>query len=173
VYPNSVGVLGLALADRPGVRIAQADQPIGDHPVARKPLIGLPQQPTGEPDRLLQLTHQPPKPPIVGSAATRPAGVADHRLHLAQGLPGQPGDLAGQPVHLDHRLPTTTAQRMRQLPHPPPRRPAPIPEPGPAGRPTTLDAPHQPTQLAHRLLQQVGVGRVVDVGLHHQPGAPA
>ena len=33
--------------------------------------------------------------------------------------------------------------------------------------PTGLDPPHQPTQLAHGLLQQVGVGRVVDVGLHH------
>jgi hypothetical protein len=51
--------------------------------------------------------------------------------------------------------------------HPPPSRPAAVPEPGPAGGPAALDAPHQPTDLAHGLLQQVGVGWVVDVGLDH------
>jgi hypothetical protein len=58
-------------------------------------------------------------------------------------------------------------QRARQLFHPPASRPATVAEPGPADGTAALDTPHQPTDLAHRPLQQIGVGRVVDVGLHH------
>jgi len=42
-----------------------------------------------------------------------------------------------------------------------------VPKSGPGRCPVGLDAAHQPANLAHGLLQQVGVGRVVDVGLHH------
>jgi hypothetical protein len=54
------------------------------------------------------------------------------------------------------------AQRVGELLHASTRSPATIPEPGPGGRPLGLDPPHQPTQLAHRPLQQVRVGRIVD-----------
>jgi len=54
-------MLGLALADRASIRVGKAHQPISDHPIAAKPLLGLPQQPLGLADRLLQLADQPPK----------------------------------------------------------------------------------------------------------------
>jgi hypothetical protein len=34
-------VPGLALADRAGVRVRKRHQPIGDHPIAGKALVGL------------------------------------------------------------------------------------------------------------------------------------
>jgi hypothetical protein len=52
--------------------------------------------------------------------------------------------------------------------HPPPGGPATVAEPGPAGGTAALDPADQPTQLADRTLQQVGVGRVVDVGLDYR-----
>jgi hypothetical protein len=151
-------VLGLALADRAGVRVGQRHQPIGNHAVTGQPLVGLGQQPPGRGDRLLQLTDQPTQPPVARSTGQRPAGVARHHLHLLQGVPGDLSDLAGQPVHLTHCHPGAPAQRASQLLEPPARRPTPVPEPGPAGDAASLDAAHQPTDLAHRLLQQVGVG---------------
>ena len=98
----------------------------------------------------------------------RLAGVARHHLHFPQGVPGDPGDLAGEPIHLAHRHPGPPPQRPGQLLHPPASRPAAVAESGPADGTAALDAPHQPTQLAHGLLQQIRVGRVVDVGLHHR-----
>ena len=103
-------MLRLALADRPSIRIAKAHQPISDHPIAAKPLLGLPQQPLGLADRLLQLADQPPKPPIAWSTRPGAAGVATHHLDLTQGLAGNPSDLGGEPVHLGHRLSTTASQ---------------------------------------------------------------
>jgi hypothetical protein len=149
---------GLALADRTGVRIRERYQPIRDHPVAGKALVGLGQQPLGRRDRLLQLADQPAQPPITRPAGTCPAGVGRHRLHLPQGVPGDRRDLAGEPVHLAHRYPGAPPQGAGQLLHATPGRPAPVAEPGPAGRPTALDAADQPTELADRVLQQVGVG---------------
>jgi hypothetical protein len=49
----------LALADRAGVRISQRHHPIGNAAVAGKPLLGLPQQPLGERDGLVELASQP------------------------------------------------------------------------------------------------------------------
>jgi hypothetical protein len=59
------------------------------------------------------------------------------------------------------------AQRLGELPHPPPGRPTTVTKRGPGGRTPRLDPPHQPTELPDRVLQQVGVGREVNVGLHH------
>jgi len=53
------------------------------------------------------------------------------------------------------------------LPQAPTGRAATIPKWGLGGCATGLDAAHQPTEFADGLLQQVRVGRVVDVGLHH------
>jgi hypothetical protein len=158
---------GLALADGAGVGVAQAHQPVGDHPVAGQPLVGLGQQPPGRRDRLGQLLDQPTQPPIAGSTPQRPPGIVCHRLHLLQGVPRDLSDLAGEPVDLGHRYLGAPAQGPGQPFHPPPSRPASIAEPGPAGRPTALDPADQPTELADRTLQQIGVGRVVDVGLDH------
>jgi hypothetical protein len=52
--------------------------------------------------------------------------------------------------------------------HLPPGRPTTILEPGPAARATGLGVADQPTELSDRVLQHVGVGRVVDVGLDHR-----
>jgi hypothetical protein len=106
----------LALADRPGVRITQAHQPIRDHPVAGQPLVGLGQQPPGGGDRLLQLTDQPTQPPITRPAGTCPAGGARYHLHVPQGVPRDPGDLGGEPVHLRHCHPGAPPQAAGQLP---------------------------------------------------------
>jgi hypothetical protein len=50
-YQQGVAELGrrsrLALADRPGARVREQHQPVGDHPVAGQPLVGLGQQPLG------------------------------------------------------------------------------------------------------------------------------
>jgi hypothetical protein len=157
-----------ALADGAGIRVRQRHQPIRNHPIPGQPLIGLGQQPLGGRDRLLKLAGQPPEPPIAGSAHKRPPGVARHYLHLLQGVPCDRRDLTGQPVHLGHRHPGAPPQRPSELLHPPPSGTTAVAEPGPAGRPAGLDPADQPTQLAHRVLQQVGVGRIVDVGLDHR-----
>jgi hypothetical protein len=63
--------LGLAPADGAGVQIRKRHQPIWDYPVAGQPLVGPGQQPPGLSDRLLQLTNQPGKPPVIESAGSR------------------------------------------------------------------------------------------------------
>jgi hypothetical protein len=98
---------------------------------------------------------------------TCPAGVTRHHLDLLQGLPGDLSDLGGEPVPLGHRHPGAPPQGAGQLLHPPASGPATVPEPGPAGGTAGLDAADQPTKLADGVLQQVGVGEVVNVGLHH------
>jgi len=52
-------MLGLALADRAGVGVGQRHQPVGNHPVTGKALVGLDQQPLGRGNRLGQLADQP------------------------------------------------------------------------------------------------------------------
>jgi hypothetical protein len=67
---------GLALANRAGVRVRQRHQPVG---ITRSPaglLVSLGQQLPGVGDRLGQLTRQSGKPPVIGSTAKRPAGMA-------------------------------------------------------------------------------------------------
>jgi hypothetical protein len=49
---------GAALADRAGVQVRKRHQPVWDHPVTRKPLVGLGQQPLGRGDRRLDLADQ-------------------------------------------------------------------------------------------------------------------
>jgi hypothetical protein len=108
------------LADRPGVRVVQADQPAGavGHP-AGKAGVGLVQHPAGPFDGGLQLLHDRPQPtgglrPATGEgpagAFNDPAGVSQLRLGQAGDLPGdlehdllglvgarphRPGDLVG------------------------------------------------------------------------------
>jgi hypothetical protein len=77
------------------------------------------------------------------------------------------GDLAGEPIDLTHRHPGTPPQGPGQLPHPPPGRTTTITIGSAAGRATRLNMAHQPTEFADRLLEQIRVGREVDVGLHH------
>jgi hypothetical protein len=98
---------------------------------------------------------------------TRPAGVTDDPLGLTERPSGDAGDLGGEPVDLRLGLPGASPQRPGDLLEPTPSRSATIPEAGAAGRTAGLDPPDEPTQPGHGLLQQVGIGRVVDVGLHH------
>ena len=88
-------------------------------------------------------------------------------MDLAQGPPGELGDLSGQPVDLTHRQPGASPQRLGDLAQAPPGGTATIPEPGPGGRAAGLESPDQPTGGADGALEQVGVGRKVDIGLDH------
>ncbi len=159
-------VLWLALADRPDIRISQRHHAIGDAAVAGKPLVGLPQQPPGERDGLVELAGQPRQPPVAGPTGGGAVGGAADRGDLAQALPGDGGDLGGEPVDLTHGDAGAPPQRVGELAQPASGRAAAVPERGPACSAARLEAPHQPAEGAHRLLEQVGVGRVVDVGLH-------
>ena len=104
-------------------------------------------------DRLLVLADQPTQPANARRAWPLPPAPAS-------GLPGDGRDLAGEPIH----LPIATPVRRRRvragcfI-----RRPA-RPDPGSGTRSgwrtPGLDPADQPTQLAHRAFQQVGVGRV-------------
>ena len=132
-------------------------------PVSRS--RGLGQQPSGVPHGLVQLADQAPKPSVGGSAGQRPVGVARHGGHVAQGLPGESGHLPGQPVDLGQRHPGASPQGLGQQPHPPARRPAAVAEPDPGRHAAGAQPPDQPTGGADGPLQQVGVGREVDVGL--------
>jgi hypothetical protein len=125
-----------ALADRPGVRVVQADQPacpVG-HPTG-KAGVGLVEQPTGPLGRGLQLVHDRPQPtgglgPATGKG---PAGAFNDPEGVGQLRLGQAGELPGD---LEHDLLGVTSAR----PHRPgdlmsatARRPPAIPDPG-AGR---------------------------------------
>jgi hypothetical protein len=156
----------LILADRPGVRIRQRHHSIRDAAVAGKPLVGLPQQPPGERDGLVELAGQPRQPAVAGSMGAGAVGGAVDRGDLAQGLPGDGGDLRGEPVDLAHGHAGAPPQRVGELAQPASGRAAAVPKRGPTRSAACLEAPHQPAEGAHRLLEQVGVGRVVDVGLH-------
>ena len=50
---------GFALADRAGVGVGQGHHPVGNLTVAGQPLLGLPEQPPGELDGLVELAGQP------------------------------------------------------------------------------------------------------------------
>jgi hypothetical protein len=156
---------GLALADRPGIRISQRHNSIRDAAVAGKPLVGLPKQPPGECDGLVELAGQPRQPAVAGSGGGAVGGAPD-RGDLAQGLPGDPGDLGGEPVDLTHGDAGAPPQGLGELAHPASGRAAAVSKRGPRRSAARLEAPHWPAEGAHRLLKQVGVGRVVDVGLH-------
>src|SRR5207244_3330389 len=94
-----------------------------------------------------------------GWPATKPcSSSAGHGVALAQGPPGEPGDLSGQPVDLTHRQPGASPQRLGDLAQAPPGGTATIPEPGPGGRAAGLESPDQPTGGADGALEQVGVG---------------
>jgi hypothetical protein len=71
--------------------------------VAGQPLVGLGQQPPGQDDGLLELAGQPCKPAIAWAVGQHPVGAALHGSDLAEGLPGDRGDLGGEPVDLAHR----------------------------------------------------------------------
>jgi len=159
---------GLALADRAGIRISQRHHSVRDAAVAGKPLVGLVKQPPGKRDGLVELAGQPRQPAVAGSAGGGAVGGTLDRGDLAQGLPGDPGDLGGEPVDLVHGDAGAPPQGLGELAHPAPGRAAAVPKRGPTRSAARLEAPHQPADRAHRLLQQVGVGRVVDVGLHHR-----
>ncbi len=74
----------LTLADRPGIRIRQRHHSIRDAAVAGKPLVGLPQQPPGERDGLVELAGQPRQPAVAGSMGAGAVGGAVDRGDLAQ-----------------------------------------------------------------------------------------
>jgi hypothetical protein len=121
------------------------------------------------PDRRRQLAYQPTQPPIGRAAGQRPAGIADHRRDLLQGAPGQLGDLTGEPVHLGQGLAGAPLDGSGQPLEAAACRASPVAKRGPGRRPAGFDPPDQPTELAESLRtacsEQVGVGRVVDVGL--------
>ena len=117
---------GLALADRPGVRVGQRNQPVADDPVAGKPLTGLREQPMALGGRLVQPGHKPAQPPVLGPLAQGAAGVARHPLRLRERPPGNRGDLGGEPVNLRGRLPGAPPQGLGDLLEPPPGRVGPV-----------------------------------------------
>jgi hypothetical protein len=91
-------VADAALADRPSIRIVQADQPARPvrHPTSQ-PSVGLIEEPLGPLDRGLKFVHQRSEPTGGPGAATGlspagvghdPAGVGELRLGQASDLPG-------------------------------------------------------------------------------------
>lgn len=107
---------------------------------------------------------QPSEPPVSGPLGSCSTSVAGQVLGLGQGLAGDHSDLGGEPVDLHLGLPGAPPQRPSALLEAPPGQVGAIPIGRAAGRAALLDPPGQPAEGAHRMLQQVGVGGMVDVG---------
>jgi len=152
------------------VRVGQGDHAVGDGALAGQPLGGLGQQPPGAPDRGVQVGGQSSQPPVCWPAAQHPANGTRDGLCVPEAVAGEPGDLGGELVDLRHRD-AGPAQHLAELVQPPFGGAAavaePVPEPDPGRRSARPDPADQPTELADRVLQQVGIGRVVDVGGDH------
>jgi hypothetical protein len=140
-------LVGLALADRAGVRVAQRHQPVGDHPVTGQPLPGLVQQPTGCGRGLHQPGHQPSQPAVVGPFGPRPAGVAGDLLGLDHGAPGDGPDLGGEPVDLGGDPSGASPQGPGDLPEPPARGAGAVAKRRAGGRAALLGLADQPTRV--------------------------
>ena len=159
------GTARLAFADRAGVRVGKRHQPVGDHPVAGQPLPGLVQQPMGCGRGLRQPGHQPSQATVVGPLGTRPTGVAGDLLGLRHTSPGNGGDFGGEPVDLGGGLPGASPQGPGDLLEPASGGAGAVAERGMGGRAARADMADQPAEGAHGVLEQVGVGGMVDVGL--------
>jgi hypothetical protein len=125
---------------------------------------------------LLQPLDQPSQATVVRPLGTRPPGVAGDLLGLRHGPPGNGRDLGGEPVDLGGGLPGAPPQGLGDLPEPASGcagavakrraggRAGAVPEPRAGGGAAPADAADQPAERADRVLQQVGVGGMVDVG---------
>ena len=155
------------LTDRAGVGIVQTDQPAG--PVghaAGQANPGLVQQPAGPLDGGLEGFHQRHAatsgsgPGPAAALRLRPTDACHDPAGVGKLGHGHGGDLPG---HREHQLLGVTCarpHRLSDLAGAAPRRPSPIPDPGPGRTPGRLHPLAGGHQLAHRPRQQPHIGRV-------------
>jgi hypothetical protein len=123
-------------------------------------------------DRGCQLVDGAPQPTFdpSGYPAQCLAGVVEHRVRVAAGVLGQPGQFTGQSHHRGLRLVTAGGGAQLEFgpdrPYPGRGRTGPVPKPGAGSAASGFDPPYQLADLAYCPGQQARIGGVLNVGRH-------